>query len=254
MAAKKKMPAKKIAVKKPAAKKAMGKNVATKTAPARRPAAQKAVAKKPAASKAPGKKAIVKKAVVKKAAVQKASAKKVALKRPTVKPVAAHKSAVTPVVDTQRSVEQFLYAQTEILDTKQWQSFIDLFTDDGVYWVPITQEQTEWEGSPSIFAEDKLMMEVRMRRVLHPQAWSQSPMWATSHQVSNVVIEKESATEVQVRSRFHLMELRRDTVRHFGGTYRHTLVKTGDDFRVKLQRVDMFNGQAAYDYVLQIWV
>ncbi len=63
--------------------------------------------------------------------------------------------------DTQRTVEPVLYRQSEILDTRRWQSFIDLFSDDGVYWVPITLEQTEWEGSPSIFAEDKAMMEVR---------------------------------------------------------------------------------------------
>ena len=57
-----------------------------------------------------------------------------------------------------------------------------------------------------------------------------------------------------MRSRFHMMELRRDNVRHFGGTYRHTLVKAGSGFRIKLQRVDMFNSQAPYDYVLQVWV
>ena len=151
-------------------------------------------------------------------------------------------------------VEQFLYRQSELLDNKHWQDYIDLFADDGVYWMPVTPEQTEWEGSPSIFAEDKMLMRVRMGRVSHPNAWSQAPMWATNHVVGNIVIEKDGAREVVVRSRFHMMELRRDSVRHFGGTYRHTLVKKGDDFRIKLQRVDMFNGQAAYEYVLQIWV
>ena len=226
MATKKKAPAKKAAVKKPVPKKIA----------AKKPALKKAAAKKPAARKVLPKKAAARKPAVSKAASMAAA-------RPAAK-----------VVDTQRAVEQFLYQQSEILDTRQWQSFIDLFTADGVYWVPITADQTEWEGSPSIFAEDKLMMEVRMRRVLHPQAWSQAPMWATNHQVSNVVIEKETATEVQVRSRFHLMELRRDTVRHFGGTYKHTLVKSGGGYKIKLQRVDMFNSQAPYEYVLQIWV
>ena len=250
MAAKKKTPAKKAAVKKSASKAPVKKALLKKSA-VKKPVV-KAVAKKPAARK------VAKKVAVKKVAVKKVALKKVALKKPAAKAATkvALKAAAKPaaVVDTQRAVEQFLYAQTELLDTKQWQGFIDLFTNDGIYWVPITLDQTEWEGSPSIFAEDKLMMEVRMRRVLHPNAWSQAPMWATSHQVSNVVIEKETATEVQVRSRFHLMELRRDTVRHFGGTYRHTLVRSGGGYKIKLQRVDMFNSQAPYDYVLQIWV
>jgi 3-phenylpropionate/cinnamic acid dioxygenase small subunit len=156
--------------------------------------------------------------------------------------------------DVLREVEQFLYRQSELLDNKQWQDYIDLFADDGVYWMPVTPEQTEWEGSPSIFAEDKLMMEVRMGRVTHPTAWSQAPMWSTSHVIGNVVVESESQGEWHVRSRFHMMELRRDAVRHFGGTYRHTLVRVEGELRIKLQRVDMFNAQAPYDYVLQVWV
>jgi 3-phenylpropionate/cinnamic acid dioxygenase small subunit len=168
--------------------------------------------------------------------------------RPIVKP------AIAPATDILREIEQFLYRQSELLDRKLWQDYIDLFTDDGVYWMPVTPDQTEWEGSPSIFAEDKYMMEVRMGRVTHPTAWSQVPMWGTSHVIGNVVLEAESPSEWIVRSRFHMMELRRDAVRHFGGTYRHTLVRERGQLRIKLQRVDMFNAQAPFDYVLQIWV
>lgn len=155
----------------------------------------------------------------------------------------------------QREVEQLLYYQAELLDGKHWQAFIDLFDEQGVYWMPVLPEQTDWEGSPSIFAEDKLMMEIRKGRVSHPNAWSQVPMWETNHLVSHVVIEAASAGEVQVRSRFHMMELRRDQVRHFGGRYQHTLVRGPDGaLRIRLQRVDLFNSQAPFDYVLQVWV
>ncbi|HEU4730177.1 MAG TPA: aromatic-ring-hydroxylating dioxygenase subunit beta [Kofleriaceae bacterium] len=175
---------------------------------------------------------------------------------PSTRPAAPAiaRPAAIPSADALREIEQLLYRQSELLDGKLWQDYIDLFADDGVYWMPVTPEQTEWEGSPSIFAEDKYMMQVRMGRVTHPTAWSQVPMWATSHVIGNVVLESESGGEYVVRSRFHMMELRRDTVRHFGGTYRHTLVRTGGQLKIKLQRVDMFNAQAPYDYVLQVWV
>ena len=157
--------------------------------------------------------------------------------------------------DVQREVEQFLYRQAELLDGKHWQAFIDLFADDGVYWMPVTKEQTEWEGSPSIFAEDKLMMEIRKGRVSHPNAWSQAPMWETNHLVSHVALESVTATAIEVRSRFHMMELRRDSVRHFGGSYRHSLLRDASGaLKIKLQRVDLFNSQAPFDYVLQVWV
>jgi benzoate/toluate 1,2-dioxygenase beta subunit len=154
----------------------------------------------------------------------------------------------------QHEVEQFLYQQSELLDTKRWQDWIDLFTPDGIYWMPPAPEYKTWEGQPAIFSEDKNLMTVRMNRVLHPDAWSQRPLWETNHVVSNVAIQKASAKEIVVKSRFHMMELRRDDVRHFAGSYLHTLVTTKTGYKIKLQRVDMANAQAAYDYVLQVWV
>ena len=157
--------------------------------------------------------------------------------------------------DIHYDIEQLLFRQAELLDTKQWQPWIDLFADDGIYWMPPEPSYTTWDGVPAIFAEDKNLMTVRMKRVLHPDAWSQRPLWETNHVVSNVVVEKVAPNgDVQVRSRFHMMELRRDDVRHFAGSYRHQLKKTKDGYRIKLQRVDMTNAQAAYDYVLQVWV
>ena len=155
---------------------------------------------------------------------------------------------------TQHAVEQFLYRQADLLDQKRWEDWIGLFTDDGVYWMPPEPSYKTWDGTPAIFAEDKNLMRVRMGRVLHPDAWSQRPLWGTNHVVSNVIIENESAQEIRVRSRFHMLELRRDDVRHFAGSYEHHLRKTKEGYRIKLQRVDMTNAQAAYDYVLQVWV
>lgn len=168
----------------------------------------------------------------------------------------AQSSGVTNEVRTQYAVEQFLYRQSELLDAKLWQQYIDLFADDGHYWMPAAPEQTTGEGVPSIFYEDKNLMRVRMKRVLHPDAWSQRPLWGTSHVVSNVVVESLDAEngDVTVRSRFHMLELRRDNTRHFAGSYLHHLTKTADGYLIRLQRVDMVNSQAPYDYVLQVWV
>ncbi|MCE9659867.1 MAG: aromatic-ring-hydroxylating dioxygenase subunit beta [Burkholderiales bacterium] len=157
--------------------------------------------------------------------------------------------------DLHREVEQFLYVQAELLDAKHWQAWIDLFAPEGVYWMPVAPEQTEWESSPSIFIEDKLMMEIRKGRVSHPNAWSQAPQWETNHLVSHVAIESTAGGRIVVRSRFHMMELRRDAIRHFGGRYTHTLERdAAGALRIALQRVDLFNSQASFDYVLQIWV
>lgn len=155
----------------------------------------------------------------------------------------------------QHDVEQFLYRQAELLDDKDWQGWIDLFTPDGMYWMPPNRSYTTWDGQPAIFAEDKNLMNVRRGRVMHPDAWSQRPQWGTNHVVSNVCIRKVAKNgDVEVTSRFHMLEMRRDDIRHFAGSYLHKLKKTPKGFAIRLQRVDMTNAEAAYDYVLQVWV
>ena len=186
---------------------------------------------------------------------KKVAAKKSAVKRAAKRTAPAQANGKGAGL-LQREVEQFLYRQAEALDEKRWGDFIGLFADDGMYWMPPAPHYTTWEGMPAIFIEDRDLMTVRMKRVQHPHAWSQHPDWGTNHVVSNVIIEKvdPKAGEVHVRSRFHMMELRRDDLRHFAGTYRHRLKLTDDGFRIKLQRVDMVNSQAPYEYVLQVWV
>lgn len=171
--------------------------------------------------------------------------------------VTQKKTAPLPAVDTalRQSVESFLFHQAELLDGKQWQDYIALFAADGMYWMPAAPEQAHWDGVPSIFAEDRNLMTVRMKRILHPDAWSQRPLWHTNHVIGNVqVLEPPAPGEVLVQSRFHMMEQRRDDGRHFAGRYRHHLVQAGDGYRIKLQRVDLVNAQAAFSYVLQAWV
>jgi 3-phenylpropionate/cinnamic acid dioxygenase small subunit len=164
------------------------------------------------------------------------------------------RSAVRAETALQQQVQQFLFYQAELLDTKNWQAYIDLFADEGVYWMPARLEQTEWMDSPSIFAEDRELMRVRMGRITHPNAWSQAPLWETNHVMGNVVIEQFTDSRIRVRSRFQVSELRRDQLRTLAGSYRHTLLRRGEDFKIELQRVDLMNAQAPFDYTIQAWV
>ena len=158
--------------------------------------------------------------------------------------------------DTRRSVEEFLYHQSDLLDAKQWAGYVALFAETGVYWMPARPEQTTWHGVPSIFAEDINLMNVRLKRLGHPRAWSQQLEWATNHVVSNVRVhaEGDGRNTLVARSSFHVVELRGDHQRHFSGRYAHELRRKGDTYEILLQRVDLLSAQAPFDYVIQAWV
>ena len=157
---------------------------------------------------------------------------------------------------TQHKAEQFLYRQAEILDDRIWDDWLALFTAEGHYWMPATPEQTEGEGQPNIFYEDHYLMRIRIGRINHPNAWSQSPPNRTGHVVSNVIVESEDAAtgDLVVRSKFHVVEFRNDEQRYFSGKYRHDLASTPGGYRIRLQRVDIVNVEGPFDYVLQYWI
>ena len=69
-----------------------------------------------------------------------------------------------------RRVEQFLFDQSDMLDSRRWQDWINLFTKDGVYWMPADPAHESGDGVPSIFHEDLYMMRTRMKRLEHPRA------------------------------------------------------------------------------------
>lgn len=156
--------------------------------------------------------------------------------------------------ETERAVAKFLYRQSEILDNKRWQAYIDLFDDDGIYWSPADPKQVTGDGEVNIFWEDKDFMTIRMNRLGHPHAWSQMTSWGTSHVIGNIEAEERKDGTIYVRSRFHMMEYRRDESRQFAGVYQHILVKKPEGFKIKLQRCDLVNGEGPYEYVLQAWV
>ena len=165
-------------------------------------------------------------------------------------------SRFVPSPETQFAVEQFLYAQAEILDDARWDDWLPLFTEDGKYWMPAAADQLIAEDQPNIFYEDRFLMDMRIRRVCHPYAHSQVPAQRLSRVVSNVVIESEDAASgaVVVRSKFHCVEYRLDAQRYFAGKYCHHLNKTADGYQIALQRVDIANVEGPFDYVLQTWI
>lgn len=144
--------------------------------------------------------------------------------------------------ETQLAVERFLYRQAEILDEGQWDDWLALFTEDGFYWMPAEGDQTEGDGLPNIFWEDNDLMMMRIARNTHQRAHSQAPHNRLNHVVSGAIIESEAPNgDIVVRSRFHCTEYLRYEVRQFSGKYRHCLTKTGDGYKIALQRVDLVN-------------
>lgn len=162
-----------------------------------------------------------------------------------------------------RAVEQFLYREALLLDEKRWAEWLALYTEDCFYWVPSVPGQKDPVDTVSLYAEDRMRMEMRIIRITHPHAWSQDFPTRMSHVVGNVMLDPEGGkgaeggidpkADLVVRSTLHILEHRKEEQRLFGGTVRHWLRRAGGDFRIALKRIDLVNCDAPME-VMQLFL
>jgi benzoate/toluate 1,2-dioxygenase subunit beta len=146
------------------------------------------------------------------------------------------------------NIEQFLYHEARLLDTGQLEAWLELFTDDATYWVPLEKNQTDPLETSSIIHDDRTLLELRIKQARHPRAHARLPLARTVHQVGNIqVFEKDF--EVRVNSTLHLIEFRAEKQRVWGALVEHRLRRDGDSFRIAHKRVDLVNSEGELDGV-----
>jgi 3-phenylpropionate/cinnamic acid dioxygenase small subunit len=140
--------------------------------------------------------------------------------------------------------EQFLVHEARLLDEGRFDEWLALFTADAWYWVPSESNQASPRDTVSLIYDDRRLLETRVRRLASPRIYSQEPRSRTSRIIANVTIEHTEEHACTVRSKFQLLEYRRETQRIFGGTCLHHLVRRGNGIQIAWKRVDLVNCDA----------
>tara|TARA_R110002111_G_scaffold108805_3_gene167587 strand:+ start:811 stop:1293 length:483 start_codon:yes stop_codon:yes gene_type:complete len=143
-----------------------------------------------------------------------------------------------------RRVEEFLFHEARLLDEREFESWMALFAEDGIYWIPATPGQQDPLGEVSIAYEDRQLLDVRVRRLRHPDNFADQPQARTRRVIGNVLLDESDAGTTVVRSNFTLVEFQNDAQRLFAGEYIHTLSSAGDSFRIRQKRVNLLNCDA----------
>ena len=145
------------------------------------------------------------------------------------------------------TVEDFLYREARLLDTQRYEEWLELFTDDATYWVPLEHGQQDPFETSSIIHDDRTLLELRVKQARHPRAHARLPLARTVHQVGNVLVLEEAAGTVRVSSTLQLVEWRNDKQRVWGALVEHELRRAEGGFRIARKRVDLVNSEAELD-------
>jgi 3-phenylpropionate/cinnamic acid dioxygenase small subunit len=147
---------------------------------------------------------------------------------------------------TAAEIVRLIYREARLLDEKRWEAWYDLYSEDALYWVPLTRGQPDGIDHTSLAYEDKLLLRLRIER-LRQRPPSQQPESFSQHVLQAPEIEQEDAAAGtwQTRTAFTYAEVRGDAMLMLAGTAEHHLVRVGEDLRIRLKRVNLVNCDAA---------
>src|SRR5262245_35667463 len=147
------------------------------------------------------------------------------------------------------AVEEFLVHEARLLDERRFRDWMELFAEDGIYWVPAAPGQESPFDQASLFYDDRDLMRTRVERLEHPRIHVQTPPSRTAHLIGNVIVEEVDATKSKVVVGWTLImvEYRYQSQRVLAGRHHHRLRREGAGFRIVQKRVDLINCDSAFE-------
>ena len=105
-------------------------------------------------------------------------------------------------------VEQFFNHEAELLDSRQFEAWLNLLDEDIRYWMPLTRNQEfgKWQDEHTRagkdlnwFDEGKFELEQRVKQIMTGLDWAEEPVSRTCHMVSNLQVDDGGEWTVETR-------------------------------------------------------
>jgi 3-phenylpropionate/cinnamic acid dioxygenase small subunit len=150
-----------------------------------------------------------------------------------------------------KEVEQFLYAEAELLDERRFEDWLELLTEDIRYWMPMRRnikfgdwerEDTRERKDINWIDEGKTTLTQRVKQILTGIHWAEEPLSRVCHIVSNVQVvaisPAEGTEEVTVKSRFLIYRNRVETeTDFFVGKREDVLRRVGRSWKIARRKI-----------------
>lgn len=124
--------------------------------------------------------------------------------------------------------QTLLFREARLLDEQDFEGWLDLFTEDALYWMPAWRENNTLTEDPDrelslIYYRGKDNLRDRVGRLTSGLSPVSKTLPRVAHLVANVILEETSANRATVKSTFvaHAYAPRTDRVTSHFGHYEH---------------------------------
>ena len=130
-------------------------------------------------------------------------------------------------------VTAFLSQEADMLDHKEYPQWLDLWTDTGMYIVPVDHKQKDYKNSLNVAYDNAEMRTMRINRLQSGEAISTEIGGATVRTLSRVRILDELDGLIRVRCAYALFENNKNGIRTFPADVQFKLKRDGDSFKIE---------------------
>ncbi len=142
-------------------------------------------------------------------------------------------------------LEQFIYAESALLDERRFEDWLRLLTEDVTYFVPnATPDGTVGECG-AVVREDLLGLQARVARILHRQNPTQKPAARTRHFVTNIVVGRQENESARLSANLVLYVAKDDVLRSYPGTMEYELRRIAGHWRIGHKKIFLITNDAA---------
>ena len=148
-----------------------------------------------------------------------------------------------------QAVLDVLYREAMLLDDGELEAWLELYTEDCIYWIPSEQGDTDPRREVSIVYDDKRRLGGRVARLLSGKEYGQDPPSVTCHQLSNIVAGNTSDDKhLEVAAVQVVYEKRLNTsLQVLPGRVHWRLRRDGGSIRVVEKRIDLVDVHYYYE-------
>lgn len=144
------------------------------------------------------------------------------------------------------AVTEFIYREARLQDEHQYEAWEDLWTDDGIYWVPANSGDIDPEREMSFIYDNRSRISLRVKQLLTGKHFTQTPQSRLRRLVSNIELaDGQTGGDVSAAGNSLIFEsnLRGDTI--WGTRNEYRLRHVDGELKMAYKKVTLVNNDKA---------
>lgn len=152
-----------------------------------------------------------------------------------------------PAAEDHASVCRFLFFEARLLDAARLLEWLDLFTDDCVYWLPTDVDGADPRTTVTWEMNDRRRLEERVERLGTGRAYSQAPPTRTTHLYTNVETLTAGEGEVHALCTFLIQTHLAGRISQRSGWNGYVLRRASASWQIVVKRINLFDADLPQD-------